>query len=79
MTQLACLVMSRGKQVAILSAGLEGRRDSLDSADSKGSMTNSGKAVVEVEVLRSVIFSKNSINSSEVGNRDKQEVLKEDK
>ena len=79
MTLQACLVMSRGKLEAILSAGLEGRKDSLGSADSKGSMTNSGKAVVEVEALRSVIFSKNSINSSEVGNRDKQEVLKEDK
>lgn len=77
MTQQACLAMSRGKPAAIHSAGLEGRRDSLGSADSKVSMTNLGKAVAEV--LRSAIYSKSSISSSVAGNRDKQEVLKEDK
>ena len=61
MTPPACRGMSRGKPAATHSAGSGDRKGLVDLEALKGSMINSGKR--EEVVPRSVIYSKNLINS----------------
>ena len=69
--------MNKGKQGETPSVDSADHRASVVSADLRAFMTNSDKAVEEAP--RSVIFSKNSINFSEEGNKGVRAEAKADK